>query len=400
MHEIILSINNLTHAVDELPQTDTPLETMVERGIDRGKYDRTRKIRENLNKVVTFLRPFASDAAAAAFAEIPQAISDAIVQDLRKLSGIANEVPTKCKFATTSAVPASYNDQETATAQLVEQLYSRLYQNLQHFRPLTIKLTQELKHEPGSPSSNQLETRRPMTDAELRNKILKWFYEHRNERDSTVDPSKFPEMLPAEISRICDQLKSQGLIEWKTPGGSILGIGFGRITASGSDQIEHAAMASQSAINAILSKKVFIVHGHDSELKESTAHLVSRLGLEPIILHREANKGRTIIEKFTDHADQAGFAIVLITPDDEGRSREIPPRPLQPRARQNVVLEMGFFFAKLGRGRVCAILKPGVERPSDIDGILYVEHDAAGKWQHDVAKEINEAGYVVNLEKI
>lgn len=61
---------------------------------------------------------------------------------------------------------------------------------------------------------------------------------------------------------------------------------------------------------------------------------------------------------------------------------------------------MGFFFAKLGRGRVCAILKPGVERPSDIHGILYVEHDTAGKWQYDVAKEIKEAGYIVNLENI
>lgn len=400
MHEIIDSINSLTDAVDELPDTNTPLETMVARGIDRGKYDATAKIRENLNKVVSFIRPLASDAAAAAFAEIPQAISDAIVQDLRKLSAIAEEVLTKCQLPKTAAVPPSYNDREGATAQVVDQLHSRLYQNLQHFRPLAGKLQQEVEPAASSVSSNPPETRRPRTDAELRNKILQWFYEHRSERDCNVDPSKFPDMLPAEISRICDQLKSQGLIEWKTPGGSILGIGFGRITASGSDQIEHAAMASQSAINAILSKKVFIVHGHDSELKESTAHLVSRLGLEPIILHREANKGRTIIEKFTDHADQAGFAIVLLTPDDEGRSREIPPRPLQPRARQNVVLEMGFFFAKLGRGRVCAILKPGVERPSDIDGILYVEHDPAGKWQHDVAKEIKEAGYVVNLEKI
>jgi predicted nucleotide-binding protein len=397
MHEIILSINNLTDAVSELPQTNAPLETMVERGIDRGKYDATVKIRENLDKVVNFLRPFASVAAEAAFAEIPQAVSDAIGHDLRKLFEIAKEVPIKCQLPKTSAVPPAYHGKEAATAQLVDHLPGRVYQ---HLSPLTVKLPQEVEHEPPPVPSNQMETQKPMTDAQMRTRILEWFYQHRSEPDCRVYPSTFPGMLPVDISRICDQLKSQGLIDWKTPRGSIVGIGFGRIIASGSNQIEHAVMPTHSAIDQILSKKVFIVHGHDSELKESTAHLVSRLGLEPIILHREANKGRTIIEKFTDHADQAGFAIVLLTPDDEGRSREMPLRELQPRARQNVVLEMGFFFGKLGRGRVCAILKPGVERPSDTDGILYVEHDPAGRWQFDVAKEIKEAGYVVNFEKI
>jgi predicted nucleotide-binding protein len=399
MHEIIQSINNLTDAVDGLPETNASLETMVARGIERGKYDATLKIRENLNKVVGFVRPFASDAAAAAFTEAPQTISDAIVQDLRKLSAIAKEVPIKCQRPTTSAVPPSYNGQEGTTAQIVDQLHSRLYQNLQPFRHLTTTSQQEVEQEPYSDSNNGLKSQ-PMTDAELRNKMLKWFYERRGERDSTVDPSKFPEMPPGEITRICDQLKSQGLIEWKTPGGSIVGVGFGRITASGSDQIEQAAVASQSAMNARFSNKVFIVHGHDGEMKASTARLVSKLGLEPIILHEQANRGRTIIEKFTDHADQAGFAIVLLAPDDEGRSRDTPSPPLQLRARQNVVFEMGFFFAKLGRGRVCAIIKPGVEQPSDIHGIVYVEYDSAGKWQYDVAKEIKAAGYVVNLESI
>jgi predicted nucleotide-binding protein len=384
----------------KLPQTNAPLESMVARGIDRGKYDATLRIRRSLQKVVSFVRPFANDAAAAAFEEIPQSISHAILQDLRKLSEIAKEMPIKCQRQTTSLVPPSYNGQEAAIVQIVDQVHSRLYHNLRHFRPLTAKSQQDAEHEARDASSDQLETRRAMTDAELRNNILEWFYEHRGEGNSSVDPSKFPDMPPAEITRICDQLKSQGLIEWKTPGGSIVGIGFGRITANGSDQIEQAAVASQSAVNPIFSNKVFIVHGHDGELKESTARLVTKLGLEPIILHEQANRGRTIIEKFADHAEQAGFAIVLLSTDDEGRSRETPSNPLKLRARQNVVFEMGFFFAKLGRGRVRAVYKPGVEQPSDIHGILYVEHDSAGKWQYDVAKEIKAAGYVVNLERI
>lgn len=119
MRKIIESINILTHTVDELPHTDAPLETMVARGIERGKYDRTLQIRQSLQKVVGFVRPLANDAAAAAaLAELPQSISDQTVHDLQKLSAIAKEVPIKCQRQTTSAVPHSYNGQEAAAVQI------------------------------------------------------------------------------------------------------------------------------------------------------------------------------------------------------------------------------------------------------------------------------------------
>jgi predicted nucleotide-binding protein len=149
------------------------------------------------------------------------------------------------------------------------------------------------------------------------------------------------------------------------------------------------------------SNKVFIVHGHDGELKESTARLVAKLGLEPIILHEQANKGRTIIEKFSDHANDTAFAIVLLTADDEGRKKTPPgEEALRPRARQNVIFELGFFFGFLGRGRVCAIYEKGVELPSDLHGVLYVEHDEGGAWIFAVAKEIRAAGYDIDLNKL
>jgi hypothetical protein len=148
------------------------------------------------------------------------------------------------------------------------------------------------------------------------------------------------------------------------------------------------------------SGEIFIVHGHDGELKHAAARLVEKLGLDPIILHEQPNKGRTIIEKFSDHAQTAGFAIVLLSADDEGRPKGTPSDPLKDRARQNVIFEMGFFFKHLGRGRVCAVYQPGVERPSDIQGILYVEYDQTGKWLYDVANEIKHAGYKVDLNKL
>jgi len=128
-----------------------------------------------------------------------------------------------------------------------------------------------------------------------------------------------------------------------------------------------SAVASPGLKN--LSKKIFIVHGHGGELKEATARLVSQLQLEPVILHEQPSGGRTIIENFSAHAKEADFAVVLLTADDVGREKSITRAPpLRPRARQNVVFEMGFFFGSLDRRRVCAVHEIGVEIPSDLGG--------------------------------
>ena len=148
------------------------------------------------------------------------------------------------------------------------------------------------------------------------------------------------------------------------------------------------------------SNEIFIVHGHDGELEESAAHLVTKLGLQPVSLHEQANRGRTIIEKFSDHAQTAGFAIVLLSADDIGGPKPVSPDALRPRARQNVVLELGYFFGALGRDRVCAVYEDGVELPSDLHGLVYVQYDKGGSWKYQVAKEIRAAGYKVDLNKL
>jgi predicted nucleotide-binding protein len=112
-------------------------------------------------------------------------------------------------------------------------------------------------------------------------------------------------------------------------------------------------------------------------------------GTEPIILHMQPTAGRTIIEKIERYAAEAGFAVVLLTADDIGASK-LRDDELRPRARQNVVLELGYFFAALGRDRVAALLEDGVERPSDLDGILYIPFD--GDWKAELNKELRAAG--------
>jgi predicted nucleotide-binding protein len=137
------------------------------------------------------------------------------------------------------------------------------------------------------------------------------------------------------------------------------------------------------------SKKVFIVHGHDNELKETLARYLEKIGLEPIILHEQVNGGLTIIEKFEKHSD-VQFAIVLMTPDDIGNSKANSDN-LNARARQNVILELGYFLGKLGREKVCALIKGNVERPSDYDGVVYIAADNANDWKLLLAKELKQA---------
>ena len=145
--------------------------------------------------------------------------------------------------------------------------------------------------------------------------------------------------------------------------------------------------------------KVFIVHGHDDEAKETVARFVENFGIEATILHEQANRGQTIPEKFEEHASEAGFAIILLTPDDVGASKNETDNP-KPRARQNVVLELGYFWGRLGRGRVCVLYKGGVELPSDMQGILYVPMDNFDGWKQKLAREMKQAGLPIDLNKL
>lgn len=135
---------------------------------------------------------------------------------------------------------------------------------------------------------------------------------------------------------------------------------------------------------------VFIVHGRNDDVKEKIASFLKELDLEPIILHEQPNRSRTIIEKFEDHSSNVKYAVVLLTSDDRG-GPIYEPNKQAPRARQNVVFEMGYFFGSLGRGRVCALLSPGVERPSDIDGIMYISLDQGNEWKGSLLRELKAA---------
>ena len=144
-------------------------------------------------------------------------------------------------------------------------------------------------------------------------------------------------------------------------------------------------------------KKVFIVHGHDDALKTKAARFVEKLGFNAVILHEQASRGHTVIEKIEAYTD-VGFAIVLYTCDDLGNNKqEAEAGSLNARARQNVIFEHGYLIAKLSRSRVVPLLSGKLELPSDISGVVYVEDT---NWQIDIAKEMKAAGYLVDFNRL
>lgn len=150
---------------------------------------------------------------------------------------------------------------------------------------------------------------------------------------------------------------------------------------------------------------VFVVHGRDEKVRESVELFLHRIGLRPIVLFREVSSGRVIIEKFEHYADRVGYAVILLTPEDVGYLKPDynggTKGAEEERARQNVVFEMGFFFSHLGRGRVAALQKGRVSKPSDIDGIVYIQmKDGDIEWKVTLAKEMLAAGLSVDMTKI
>ena len=152
--------------------------------------------------------------------------------------------------------------------------------------------------------------------------------------------------------------------------------------------------------NQFHNRKIFIVHGHDHKSKNEVEILLKDLGLEPIVLHRKADEGQTIIEKIEKHSN-VGYAVILLTPDDvvthvqEQNGEEHTP---EYRSRQNVIFEFGYFIGRLGRNRVCCLYKEKVALPSDVTGMIYKPFkQEIEEIKYSLLKELKAAGYNISL---
>lgn len=158
-------------------------------------------------------------------------------------------------------------------------------------------------------------------------------------------------------------------------------------------EMENMLTGNGSNLNAEknVDNRVFIVHGHDEALKYQLAEWLRKIGVDPIILHEQANKGITSILEKLEKYSCVGCAIILFTSDDVGSEKENAEN-MKPRARQNVVFEAGLFIGLLGKDRVIMLCEKGVELPGDLSGCVYIEADEYGGWKEQLRTEFNAIG--------
>jgi predicted nucleotide-binding protein len=162
-------------------------------------------------------------------------------------------------------------------------------------------------------------------------------------------------------------------------------------------------MEKRTSVETIeeLQESVFLVHGRSIARKEETARFLEQVlptDQRLVILGDLPHEGQTLLEKFERAATTTGFAVVLLTPDDEGRL--VGDRNWEGRARQNVIFELGFFFGKLGRGRVSVLHETGVSSLSDISGLGHIPLDSTGGWKLQLVRELKAAGISASLDRI
>ena len=160
--------------------------------------------------------------------------------------------------------------------------------------------------------------------------------------------------------------------------------------------------STTSQLSTATSAKIFLVHGHDRDARDQLELILMRLGLQPFILQNADGESKTIIEALEQNIyREAAFGIVLLTPDDFGYSKAAGETEKQPRARQNVILEMGMVMAALGRGKMVILKKGALEMPSDAAGILYIEfNDHVREIVPKLAQRLQGAGFEIDSRKI
>lgn len=152
-------------------------------------------------------------------------------------------------------------------------------------------------------------------------------------------------------------------------------------------------------------KNIFIVHGHNLSLLEQTENFLLRQGLQFVILSQQVNEGLTLIEKVERHANQAAFAIILYTGDDEvianrEKNGRLEAMVSYRQARPNVLIEIGYFWGLLGRQKVAVLAEEGARFPSDLKGLGYISVADPTQWKLKLCQELKKAGFAADANRI
>jgi predicted nucleotide-binding protein len=149
------------------------------------------------------------------------------------------------------------------------------------------------------------------------------------------------------------------------------------------------------------SDTVFVVHGRDMPATRTVEAYLRKIGLDVIVLSDQASGGATLIEKIETHGD-VGYVVALLTPDDVGSlwTGDDNDLDLKPRARENVIFELGYFVGRLKRGRVAALVAEAVTLPSDLGGFVYIKFDASDTWKLAIVRDLTRAGFAIDPKRV
>jgi predicted nucleotide-binding protein len=158
---------------------------------------------------------------------------------------------------------------------------------------------------------------------------------------------------------------------------------------------QHATSASDAR------RRVLVVCGNDSEMKQAITNALTKLMLVAVVICEEPSQGRKIVERFQDYAD-VGFAVVLLSPDDSVYVKDEPPTKRKLRPRQDVIFELGFLLGKLGKSNVLVFFKEcaNFEIPTDFEGLRVVAFDDRDSWKLALIRELTNCGYNVDAGRI
>jgi hypothetical protein len=131
--------------------------------------------------------------------------------------------------------------------------------------------------------------------------------------------------------------------------------------------------------------KIFLAYANDIGMKSEVTTFLSRVGLSTVVLKDSAESNASLIDELEKH-DNVHYAIVMLNPDASGIS-------------ENTVYELGLIVGRLGRNRVCGLVKEYIGILANYSGISYVPLDPAGAWKFLLIKQLKDAGFDIDANR-
>lgn len=390
IQNISMAIRTLCSAIRSLPRADGPLNEFTARGLDRGRYDATFPIREELAKVLDFLEPFEQEKGAEHLSELPRLHGSVILSQIERVQRITQEITVKCQVQPpTGLVLPSYDGSEASVACSVESAYNELYSALASLRRLAIEGTAQMKTLLGLNKFYRVARIAPTALRKAFDVYRAGLPEVQNTIETltvTHDGVKTPYELAA-LDQILSERQQGKTYQWsrsdyvKKVGDYRLFLAWTEhslsVEASAESEAHLRAIAqvfeghNPAPESSITEDRpgftIFIGHGRNGAWRELKDHLRDHHHFAVDHYERMSNSGLPIWSRVSMMLQHGTMALLVLTGEDiAGHDSD------KLRARQNVIHELGLCQGRFGINRAIALVESGIELPSNILGLEHI----------------------------